>query len=171
MREHTSELADRAAGGAEVPPELVNGLFRSAHSLKGLAGLFGFEPIRGLAHRLEDLLDGLRLGRVEPERATVERVERAIKLFAELLVRVGDAEALAALAGPVMQLAGELGGEHGGPELQRSSALPDAAPAPAQGSADPLAQLDLDPSVLAALTEYEEHRLRESLRRGRHVLL
>jgi two-component system chemotaxis sensor kinase CheA len=36
---------------------------------------------------------------------------------------------------------------------------------------DPLAALDLDRSLLAALTEYEEHRLRESLARGRHVLL
>ncbi len=207
MREQTADFADRVAGGGELPPELVNGLFRSAHSLKGLAGLFGFEPIRQLAHRLEDLLDGLRLGRVDPQRATVERIEQAVKLFAELLVRVGDGEALAALAGPVTKLAAELGEARdqtkpppasearSGPELRWSSAQasggaqagearsgPELRWSSAQASggrsavqdptgADPLSGLDLDPSLLAALTEYEEHRLRESLRRGHHVLL
>ena len=31
--------------------------------------------------------------------------------------------------------------------------------------------LDLEPTLLRALTEYEEHRLRENLRRGRHISL
>jgi two-component system chemotaxis sensor kinase CheA len=156
MREALADLADR--DDAAVPPELVNGLFRSAHSLKGLAGLFGFDPIRELAHRLEDLLDGLRLGRVGLEPGTVERIDRAVKLFAELLGRVGDAEALAELAEPVAALAADL-------------ARPRSGRAATAREADPIAGLDLDRTLLAALTEYEEHRLRESLRRGRHILL
>src|SRR5262245_39365528 len=175
MREHISALADRALGGGEVPPELVNGLFRSAHSLKGLAGLFGFDPIRGLAHRLEDLLDGLRLGQIGLETPTVERIERAVKLFAELLARVGDAEALEALADPVAELSAELarprGARPASPPVLEASAPPVAKAAGAATDGDPIAALDLDRSLLAALTEYEEHRLRESLRRGRHVHL
>jgi two-component system chemotaxis sensor kinase CheA len=38
-------------------------------------------------------------------------------------------------------------------------------------SNDALSGLNLDPSLLRALTEYEEHRLRESIRRGRHLVL
>src|SRR5512134_382127 len=114
MREHAADLADRAAGGAEVPPDLVNGLFRSAHSLKGLAGLFGLDAIRGLAHRLEDLLDGLRLGRIVLSSAAVDRIDRAVKLFAELLARVGDPDALEALAAPVADLAAQLADPAGG---------------------------------------------------------
>jgi two-component system chemotaxis sensor kinase CheA len=155
MREDLAELADRGASGGEAPPERVNGLFRSAHSLKGLAGLFGFDPIRDLAHRLEDLLDGLRLGRVGLDAGVLARLDRAVKLFAELLGRVGDAAALGALAGPVASLAEELS----------------RAPAPAAAAAAPFAGLDLDPALLGALTEYEEHRLRESLRLGRFVHL
>jgi two-component system chemotaxis sensor kinase CheA len=47
--------------------------------------------------------------------------------------------------------------------------VPGAPPPPARP--DPLAELGLDRSLLAALTEYEEHRLRESLARDRNVLL
>ncbi len=156
MREDLADLADRGAAGGEVPPEIVNGLFRSAHSLKGLAGLFGLEPIGELAHRLEDLLDALRLGRIDVAGPTIDRIDRAVKLFAELLACVGDVEALEALARPVAELADE---------LSRSRAEPCAR------GTDPLATLAVERSVLAALTEYEEHRLRDNLRRGRHVFL
>jgi two-component system chemotaxis sensor kinase CheA len=169
MREDLADLADRGAGA--VPPELVNGLFRSAHSLKALAGLFGFDPIRELAHRLEDLLDSLRLGRVGLDPETVERIDRAVKLFAELLGRVGDAEALAALAGPVAALAADLARAETRQPARRRAPRETGAGSNPSPEADPIASLDLDRTLLAALTEYEEHRLRESLRRGRHVLL
>ena len=41
--------------------------------------------------------------------------------------------------------------------------------APSAGGVDPLDGLALDPSVRAVFTEYEEHRLREALRKG-HAL-
>ncbi len=41
--------------------ELLHGLFRDAHTLKGAAGLVGgFDPVRDLAHDLEDVLERLR---------------------------------------------------------------------------------------------------------------
>ncbi len=43
-------------------PERINEIFRHAHSLKGMAGSMGFEPIAQLAHRLEDLMDAARGG-------------------------------------------------------------------------------------------------------------
>ena len=48
-----------------VDPELVNDVFRAVHTLKGLAGLFGAARMGALSHELEDLLDDLRLGRIE----------------------------------------------------------------------------------------------------------
>ncbi|CAA7602973.1 Two component system, signal transduction histidine kinase [Acididesulfobacillus acetoxydans] len=44
---------------------LVNDLFRSAHSLKGASGTMGFLPIVALTHAAEDLLDRLRQGAME----------------------------------------------------------------------------------------------------------
>lgn len=44
---------------------LINDLFRSAHSLKGASGTMGFTPIVALTHAAEDLLDRLRLGKID----------------------------------------------------------------------------------------------------------
>ena len=41
LRVDLADLDDQRTGGDEVDPDVINRLFRSAHSLKGLAGLFG----------------------------------------------------------------------------------------------------------------------------------
>lgn len=41
-------------------PELLNALFRSVHTVKGAAGIFGLEPIVDFTHVVENLLDKLR---------------------------------------------------------------------------------------------------------------
>jgi two-component system chemotaxis sensor kinase CheA len=42
--------------------ELLNEVFRTAHTLKGMASFLGFEQITKLAHRMEDVLNKLRRG-------------------------------------------------------------------------------------------------------------
>jgi len=155
MRLDLADLSEQRAAGGNVEPELVNRLFRSAHSLKGLAGLFGFEPVTDLAHHVEDVLDGLRLGRIDMQSPAVALIDRAVALFGTLLAAVGDTEAMEAAGARVLELVQEI----------------DAAK---QAPAEPVGEfdtLDIDPSLLRALTEYEEHRLRENVRGGRHILL
>jgi two-component system chemotaxis sensor kinase CheA len=154
MRQDLAELNEERVAGDNVDPEVVNRLFRSAHSLKGLAGLFGFDPIQDLAHRVEDILDGLRLGRVKLQLPVVALIDESVQLFASLLEQVGDQEALAASTQPIGQLADRI-----------------QAAREAPSSASEFSELALDPSLLRALTEYEEHRLRENIRRGRHIWL
>ena len=77
MRDDLADLEDQRSGSKEVDPELVNSIFRSAHSLKALAGMFGFDPIQELAHRLEDILDDLRLGRVSVHSSAISLITRA----------------------------------------------------------------------------------------------
>ena len=52
------------ADGDDPNPERVNALFRSVHSLKGVAGMVGYAGVADAAHALEALLDDLRMGRV-----------------------------------------------------------------------------------------------------------
>jgi len=49
--------------GDRIEPTLINEIFRSVHTLKGIAGMFGYQHVGAVAHALEDLLDDLRLGR------------------------------------------------------------------------------------------------------------
>ena len=40
--------------------DLINDLFRSAHTLKGAASMFGFTELSGFAHEIENLLATVR---------------------------------------------------------------------------------------------------------------
>ena len=117
--------------------------------------MFGFDPIHQLSHRLEDILDGFRLGRVSMDSPAVSLIEEAVNLFGTLLQHADDADALAAAGEQIEILTNSI--ELAGRESDKQANEFDA--------------LDLDPSLLRALTEYEEHRLRENIQRGRHIVL
>ena len=50
-------------------PTLVDSVFREMHTLKGSAAVAGLDEVSGIAHELEDLVDGVRVGRrpVDPD--------------------------------------------------------------------------------------------------------
>ena len=52
-------LLDADQKDGRFDPELLNAVFRRMHTLKGIAGMFGFVDLSELAHSLEDLLDQL----------------------------------------------------------------------------------------------------------------
>ncbi|MET0405235.1 MAG: chemotaxis protein CheA [Cystobacter sp.] len=137
--------------GVEPEPELINGIFRAAHSLKGLAALFGQERIAKLAHQSEDLLDRLRLGRLSLDDQVLDLLIESLDVLQALLVEASREESSDALNERVKVLGERLS------NLGSASALADE---------DPLDRLELDAQVRAVFTEYEEHRLRENVRRG-----
>lgn len=137
--------------GQEVDPDLINGIFRAAHSLKGLAGLFGQDRIARLAHGMEDLLDRLRLGKLVLDDTTLDSLVEALDVLQSLLVDASRGEAASSQSSRVEGL------------IERFSHLGEPS---APGEEDPLDRLDLDAQVRAVFTEYEEHRLRENVRRG-----
>ena len=47
----------REGGGSD---DTINDVFRSVHSVKGGAGIYGFEELVGFAHVLETVLDAMR---------------------------------------------------------------------------------------------------------------
>ncbi|MCK4857692.1 MAG: Hpt domain-containing protein, partial [candidate division Zixibacteria bacterium] len=42
--------------------DLLNEIFRSAHTVKGTSGFLGFDKITELTHKMEDVLNKLRKG-------------------------------------------------------------------------------------------------------------
>lgn len=46
-------------------PEIINEIFRSAHTLKGMSATMGFEDMANLTHQMENILDGVRNGKYQ----------------------------------------------------------------------------------------------------------
>lgn len=61
--------------------ELVHGLFRAAHTLKGSASLVGFDAVRDLAHELEALLERVRGKALQPGPALVTLLLRSVDVL------------------------------------------------------------------------------------------
>ena len=65
-------------GQGEADPELVNEVFRAAHSIKGGAGTYGFEDVGRLTHVLETLLDCYRNGDLEVQQEALDAMLAAV---------------------------------------------------------------------------------------------
>jgi len=69
-REHLAtieaDLLTIEEGGADINEQLVNKVFRAAHSIKGGGGFFGLGKVKELAHRAETVLDLLRSRKMIP---------------------------------------------------------------------------------------------------------
>jgi two-component system chemotaxis sensor kinase CheA len=61
-----NELMDLEAAGSDFDQELVNSIFRTAHSIKGSAKFFSLENVSDLAHVLENILHMVREHQLEP---------------------------------------------------------------------------------------------------------
>ncbi|MBW2714283.1 MAG: Hpt domain-containing protein, partial [Deltaproteobacteria bacterium] len=156
LRSDHADLEDQRHDGGEVNPDLINGMFRSAHSLKGLSGMFGLDGITELAHHFEDTLDGLRLGRIALDSPQTGMIGEIIELFGTVMSNLGNEAEDEHMNTAITELIANL--EAGGTESKGEE--PESIP-----------RLLLDPTLMRALTEYEEHRLHENLRRRRKVLL
>lgn len=61
-----SQLLEINSTPKEALPELLNAIFRGAHSMKGGAGALGFQNIYTFTHSMEALLEVLRSGQKQP---------------------------------------------------------------------------------------------------------
>jgi two-component system chemotaxis sensor kinase CheA len=137
-----------------IDPDVVNGIFRGVHSLKGLSGMFGFEGVSGLSHKLEYLLDALRLGKVAITKEVTTTIFLALdclKALAEDIGRDGAEATDIAVVDAMIQNA-----ISGGEVAEKRS---------------PIDDLLIDRELVSVLTEYEEHRLKENVKAKNNIFL
>src|SRR5690606_11976968 len=89
----------------------VDGLFRSIHTIKGMAATMGYTGVADLAHRTEHLLDALRAGRGP---ATTDTVQLLFVAVDALTAAVEHAAAGTDSAGRDDALLGHLAAAAGG---------------------------------------------------------
>jgi two-component system chemotaxis sensor kinase CheA len=144
---------DEGLKRGKVDAELINDVFRAVHTLKGLSGLFGATRMAGLSHELEDVLDDLRLGRVEISQSVLDMLFQAVSLYSRILsAEGGEGDDPAPDIEQLLIALGQLSQRRAG-----------------GGGAGVVAQYDLDPGLLGVLTEYEEHRLRANIQQGQSL--
>ncbi len=66
-------------------PEVVNTVFRVAHSIKGGAATFGFNEVASFTHTLETLLDELRGHRMQVTQAILDLLLKSVDVMREML--------------------------------------------------------------------------------------
>ena len=87
LREMESALLECSGGTTDA--EKINLIFRSAHTIKGSAGLFGLDPIVSFVHVVETALDQVRLGHVPMTEELVTLLLRCKDHIEALLEPVG----------------------------------------------------------------------------------
>jgi two-component system chemotaxis sensor kinase CheA len=73
--------------------DTINAVFRSVHSVKGGAGIFGFDSLVGFAHVFETVLDAMRGGTLAPSTDIVDVLLPANDVLTDLIAmsRAGEA--------------------------------------------------------------------------------
>ena len=72
--------------------EVVNEIFRAAHTLKGSSGMMGFTDIQELAHKMEDVFDDIRKGLITPSSDLIDSIFECIDAIEERISRIEKGE-------------------------------------------------------------------------------
>jgi len=91
-RENLSFIDQNIENLGSGDAELVNAVFRAAHTLKGGSGIVGFSAIKDITHHAEDLLDMVRDGDVAPNDAVIESLYNAFDEVMNLVEAAEDSE-------------------------------------------------------------------------------
>ena len=74
--------------------DTINAVFRSVHSVKGGAGIFGFEDLVKFAHVFETVLDEMRSGKLVATREIVDSLLQANDVLTDLIAMSRSGEAI-----------------------------------------------------------------------------
>ena len=148
-------LSARRAEG-RVRREIVGRIFRRVHTIKGSAAAVELQAMSSVAHEMETLLDGVRLGKIAIEDDVLEALEDGASALSQMLSAVSRQENEPSPRATIER-------------LRRVSLKGERA---AQTKATQTAALDLLPAEIArTLSEYEVNRLHEALEEGASLFI
>ncbi|RYM07163.1 chemotaxis protein CheA [Sporolactobacillus sp. THM7-7] len=87
LNDKLMELEDRAEDS-----ELMNSIFRSAHTLKGSSGQMGFGNMMELTHKMENVFDALRHRQIQVSSAIIDTVFETLDLLEAMIDRIEQGE-------------------------------------------------------------------------------
>ena len=123
-----------------VDMDVINEIFRAAHTLKGMAGTMGFNQMMGLTHAMEDRLDAARKGTKPLAEADINLLFSGLDTLQNMVdsIRNGGNDAHIDVSQMVAKLRGEA------PMPSEEPAAPAAAAEPAAAAASELSQQEAE---------------------------
>ncbi|MBQ6973029.1 MAG: chemotaxis protein CheA [Synergistaceae bacterium] len=120
--------------------DVINEIFRAAHTLKGMAGTMGFTNMMGLTHAMEDRLDAARKGTRPLTEADMNRLFQGLDTLQEMAdaIRGGGNDAHIDVSEMVHDLRNE------GPAPAPAASAASAASAPADGGGTMVSSQDAE---------------------------
>ena len=168
-KEHIQVLSDQIMVLEKEPDnsDAIAEIFRSAHSLKGMAGTMGFKRMQHLTHDMENVFSAVREGKMKVNDSLVDTLFRGLDALQEYLDLIqetsdegdNDNEAI------INELNHFLNG--GGGEAQAASAAQAESSAPAAAATAVAAEEAAETSAKAKyqdikLSEVEEHAIKKA---------
>lgn len=96
----STELLEEVENGllrleqGSIDSDTINTVFRAIHSIKGGAGFVGLTKIERLAHKMEDLLNLIRGGDLQPSPPVTDSLLQSLDVLTALFQRVDEHEAI-----------------------------------------------------------------------------
>ena len=79
-------------GGANINEDVVNKVFRAAHSIKGGSAFFGLSKVKELAHKAETVLDMLRSRKMSPNAEVTNVLLAAFDQLRDMINHIDQSE-------------------------------------------------------------------------------
>lgn len=73
-------------------PDVLTEIFRSAHTLKGMAATMGFDQLTELTHEMENVLEGLRNGDIEASSEIVDLLFACFDTLGAIIAHIAEGE-------------------------------------------------------------------------------
>ncbi len=113
--------------------EVLNDIFRVAHTLKGMSATMGYDKLTNLAHHMEDVLDSLRKGEAQAKGNIVDVIFECFDKIESLIEEIETGvESKADIDGLVARLEGLISEEEVKPQEPKAQPEPQTVPAQTQ---------------------------------------
>ncbi|PLT31567.1 chemotaxis protein CheA [Peribacillus deserti] len=91
-KEHLQTCSEQLLELEKNPEDLaiVNEIFRSAHTLKGMSATMGYEDLANLTHKMENVLDGIRNEKIRVSTEILDVVFQAVDDLEAMVFSISD---------------------------------------------------------------------------------
>ena len=131
-------------------PDVINAIFRHAHSLKGLSGMLNLEHLGSLSHHVENLLDAVRLDRIALTGEVIDLLSMGVQYTVRMVRAVAEGKGDGSV--DIADFLAEI--ERVGQNVEKAE------------TGDLSQHIDVPGGLTEMLSEYEEHRFRDNIERA-----